>query len=517
MALAKTYCISLIGLVGRVIEVEADISAQLPGFVLVGLPDASLAESAARVRAASANSGTPLPARKITVNLSPASVPKFGSGFDLAIAIATLAAAGTVKDSSINKTVFLGELGLDGSVRPINGVLPSVMAAKKAGFSSVVVPAANLSEANLVSDMQILGVQHLTDVLINLGAEVKQIQASHLDVRVSSAAPAPEPDISEIYGQESVVDALVIAAAGGHHLLMVGPPGVGKTMMAQRMTTLLPDLELEQALETTAIHSVVKNRGAVGSELITRPPFEAPHHTASATSLVGGGVGLPSPGLISLAHNGVLFLDEAPEFSQPSLESLRQALESGEVSIARSAGVAKYPARFQLLLAANPCPCGHALSIHRSCVCGGAAKVRYLNRLSGPLLDRVDVRLQVKPVTSTQIEISKQRDFRMTSAEARIRVVNARAVLSSRLSGYGYQLIGHVPASFIRNQLRPSKKSTQVLDVVLARGKLSLRGYDRCLRIGYSIAALDGRDSVNAADIDQAFLLRGSDDLMAVS
>lgn len=517
MSLAKTYCISLIGLVGRLIEVEADISAQLPGFVLVGLPDASLSEAAARVRAATANSGAALPSRKITVNLSPASVPKFGSSFDLSIAVATLAAAGLIQDSSINQTVFLGELGLDGSVRPINGVLPAVMAAKQAGFESVVVPDGNLSEANLVTDMKIAGARHLTDVLITLGVEVKPIRVSQLEVKNAMEVKTPDIDISEIYGQDSAVEALVIAAAGGHHVLMVGPPGVGKTMMAQRMNTLLPDLALEQALETTAIHSVVKNRGIVGSELVVRPPFEAPHHSASAAALVGGGIGLPSPGMVSLAHNGVLFLDEAPEFSQPSLESLRQALESGEVSIARAAGVAKYPARFQLLLAANPCPCGHALSINRSCVCSSAARSRYLHRLSGPLLDRVDVRLQVREVSSTQIAISKQLGRRLTSSEARLRVVTARAVLAPRLATHGYQLIGHVPSSFIRNQLRPDKKATQLLDVVLAKGKLSLRGYDRCLRIAYSVAALDGRDSLTASDIDQAFLLRGSDDLMTAA
>lgn len=517
MQLAKTYCISLIGLTGTLIEVEADISANLPGFVLVGLPDASLSEATARVRAATANSNASLPNRKITVNLSPASVPKFGSTFDLAIAVAALSASGMIKDESVSKTVYLGELGLDGSVRPVNGILPAVMAAKREGFPAVVVPSANLTEAQLVEGIEAVGVAHLTQVLIRHGVEVEELSAqSRSSKNARDLAPA-SLDIADINGQDSAIDALIVAAAGGHHLMMVGPPGVGKTMMAERLTTMLPDLSLEQSLETTAVHSISRSRGKVGTNLITRPPFEAPHHSASAASLIGGGLGIPSPGIISLAHNGVLFLDEAPEFQTPALESLRQALESGEVTIARSIGVAKYPSRFQLVMAANPCPCGQALSTNRSCICSSNSKMRYLNRLSGPLLDRVDIRLQIRPVNAAQVEISRLRTNRLTSVEAKRLVVAARDLLENRLKPLGYSLVSHVPPPTLRKLLKPNKQVTALLDSALAKGRVSMRGYDRCLRVGLSIAALDGRDEVTASDLDRSFMLRGSDNLMAAA
>lgn len=517
MQLAKTYCISLIGLTGTLIEVEADISANLPGFVLVGLPDTSLSEATARVRAATTNSKAALPNRKITVNLSPASVPKFGSTFDLAIAVAALAASGKIKDESVVRTVYLGELGLDGAVRPINGILPAVIAAKHEGFQSVVVPFANLAEAQLVSGIRAVGVSHLTQVLKMHGLEVEVVEGISRATHSVEQEPSVELDIADIHGQDSAVDALVIAAAGGHHLLMVGPPGVGKTMMAERLTTLLPDLTIEQSLETTAVHSISRSRGKIGANLLVRPPFEAPHHSASTASLIGGGLGVPSPGMISLAHNGILFLDEAPEFQTPALESLRQAIESGQVTIARSVGVAKYPSRFQLVMAANPCPCGQALSANRTCVCTTNSKMRYLNRLSGPLLDRVDIRLQIRSVNAAQVEMSRQKSNRLNSAQAKQLVTAARELLTSRLKPLGYSLVSHVPPSTLRKSLKPNKNVTALLDSALAKGRVSMRGYDRCLRVGLSIAALDGRDELTEADIDRSFSLRGSDNLMVAA
>ena len=513
MGLAKSFAISLIGLSGTVVEVEADISSNLPGFVLVGLPDASLSEATARVRAAITNSGLALAARKITVNLSPAAVPKFGSSFDLSIAISVLAANKPFADSRLHECVHIGELALDGSVKAVNGVLPAVLAAKKAGFRCVVVPASNAAEARLVDGVEIIAVNNLRQAA---RIHDKTIVASELFENEKSALAsesASGKDISDILGQESAVEAMVVAAAGGHHMLMVGSPGVGKTMMAERFTSLLPDLSIEDAIETTAVHSIAKARGQIGSTLISRPPFEAPHHTASATSLIGGGTGVPNPGLVSLAHNGVLFLDEAPEFQQPALESLRQALESGEVLISRASGIARFPARFQLILAANPCPCGNALNPKVACVCNAASKLKYMNRLSGPLLDRVDVRLQINSINATQVLLARDSDHRISSAEAQKRVVAARAIAAERLANTGYSLNAQVPASLLRRNFIAEKSATQALDFSLKRGLISMRGYDRCLRLAQTLADLEQASAIDETHIARAVLLRGSENL----
>jgi magnesium chelatase family protein len=511
MPLAKSNAISLVGLSGTVVEVEADISSNLPGFVLVGLPDASLSEASARVRAAITNSGLKLPARKITVNLSPAAVPKFGSSFDLAIAISVLAANSPFENSRIAECVHIGELALDGSVRPVNGVLPAVMAAKNSGFSMAVVPVANASEARLVSGIEIIGVSDLRQAVRVHDARVSAAQLEVLQCVDENSASPSDKDISDIFGQDLAVESMVVAAAGGHHMLMVGSPGVGKTMMAERFAGLLPDLTIEEAIETTAIHSIARNRGSIGSGLINRPPFEAPHHTASAVSLIGGGAGMPNPGLVSLAHNGVLFLDEAPEFQQPALEVLRQALESGEVTISRSAGVARFPARFQLILAANPCPCGNALNPKSQCVCTALARQRYVNRFSGPLLDRVDIRLQIQSINATQALIAREQTDRLTTAQARKRVEAARLVACERLSGTGYSLNAQVPAALLRRRFAAPKQATKFLDSSLQRGQISMRGYDRCLRLAQTLSDLDGSAQVAETHIAQAVLLRGSD------
>lgn len=513
MHLAKSSAISLVGLTGSVISVEADISSNLPGFVLVGLPDASLAEAAARVRAAITNSGLTLPARKITVNLSPAAVPKFGSSFDLAIAITVLAANQPFEASRLSSVVHVGELALDGSVLAVNGVLPMVLAARNAGFASVVVPASNAQEARLVTGIEVIAVNNLRQAVRVHHPSWQATELVEPTEVPATITDSTQRDLADIYGQDSAVESMVVAAAGGHHVLMVGSPGVGKTMLAERFAGLLPDLTLDQSIETTAVHSIARNRGYIGSQLIRRPPFEAPHHTASATSLIGGGSGLPNPGLVSLAHNGVLFLDEAPEFQQPALEVLRQALESAEVTISRAAGVAKFPARFQLLLAANPCPCGNALNPKVQCVCTPPAKMRYLNRLSGPLLDRVDIRLQIQAVNAAQVLLAKKQGGQQTSEQARARVVAARAVAAERLAGTGFSLNAQVPAALLRRRFAAPRQATRALDISLSRGQISMRGYDRCLRVAQTLADLQGALKVDESHIAHAVALRGPEQI----
>jgi len=527
--LAKAYAISLMGLAGTVVEVEAEISSTLPGFVLVGLPDASLSESKDRVRAAIQNSGLKMPDRRVTVNLSPASVRKQGSSFDLAIAVSVMAAAGQLNSNSVSDWVHLGELGLDGSVRRVTGILPALLVAKAAGKTAAVVPRDNYAEASLVEGVNVVAVDHFRQVAKMHGSSA----VGEIDETIESSS-GREPlteinhlnsfidlDIADVLGQEDAIEAMVVAAAGGHHLLMVGPPGAGKTMMAERLPSLLPDLRIDQALETTAVVSVAGIRRITEGSLLLRPPFEAPHHTASVSSLVGGGLGMPRPGLISLANNGVLFLDEAPEFMKPVLEALRQPLESGEVVINRSAGTAKFPARFQLVLAANPCPCGNAVGTAKSCRCSEQQKSKYLSKLSGPLLDRVDIRLQIQAVSPAQMAIARSnansdKGGGRSSAVMRDRVFSARQRAEARLASTPWRTNSQVPGSYLRKHFPLSASVGARLEKALDQGRISMRGYDRCLRVAWSVADLAGRDMPNELDIAKAIFLRGSDDLLGV-
>jgi magnesium chelatase family protein len=516
MALGKAFAVSLLGLSGTIIEIEAEISSNLPSFVLVGLPDASLSEARDRVRAAAHNSGLSLPGRRVTVNLSPASVPKRGSIFDLAIAVAILAADGKLRSASVESLIHLGELGLDGSLRAVDGILPAVLAAKRAGWKSVIVPTQNLAEACLVEGVEVRGASNLAQVALFHGAN---IEADELIGSSADGGDKPEfesvgADFADVIGQDEAVEAAAIAAAGAHHMLLIGPPGAGKTMIAERLPSILPPLTYEESIEVTALRSIAGRFQKLKSvEVSLARPFEEPHHSATLVSLIGGGAAFPRPGLVSLAHQGVLFLDEAPEFQRQFLESLRQPLESGEVIVHRSAGVARFPARFQLVMAANPCPCGNFAGKARACVCASSARMAYLGKLSGPLLDRIDVRLRLQPVSPAQITLARLGALQLgrSSNEIRERVIQARNRAKQRLSGTPWLVNAQVPGAYLRRHLQIARDVAAPLNLALERGVLSMRGYDRCLRLAWSSADLAGRSAIAAEDVAKAILLRGGD------
>jgi magnesium chelatase family protein len=392
-------------------------------------------------------------------------------------------------------------LGLDGSLKPVPGVLPALMAGKALGSHRYVVPLANQSEAEAVEGVEVLAFSHLTEVASFHGSKIEPAPVPH-ELEAGTAATVSQPCFSDVFGQHEIVDALAIAAAGGHHLLMVGPPGAGKTMLAERLPTILPPLTTDQMIETAAVESL----SGLGGALSQLPPFRAPHHSSSTAAMIGGGLGVPRPGLISLAHNGVLFLDEAPEFQVPALESLRQPLESGEVFISRAAGVARFPARFQLVMAANPCPCGFAWEASGKCKCAEPAKSRYLAKLSGPLLDRVDMSLRVQRVPKA-LESSRN----PTSVELRQVVARARSAAAERLAGTPWTTNAQLPGTYLRKHLKPARAVTAGLDKALERGSLSMRGYDRCLRLSLTVADIAGDSTVTAEHMAKAVWLRGGE------
>lgn len=506
-----THSVTLDGLSGRPIEVEADIGGGLPTTVLVGLADTMVNEARARCRAAVANSGTSWPDQRVTINLAPSTLPKTGSHYDLAIALAVFAAKRLLPVDRLAGSAFLGELALDGRLRAIRGVLPATLAAAEAGFDRVFVPEVNVPEAELVDGIDVVGVRSLrqTVALLTGAEEPDDPPVPPLDdvaaISWTSAERLAHLDLADISGQEDTRLALLVAAAGGHHLLMTGPPGIGKTMLAQRLPGLLPDLTHEQSLAVSAVHSVAGVL-PVDAPLLIRPPFLDPHHTASAVSIVGGGSRIIKPGALSLAHHGVLFLDEAPEFASNVLEALRQPLESGHIVVSRSAMTAAFPARFQLILAANPCPCGLSSSVADQCRCTPLMKRRYADRLSGPIRDRIDIHRTLSALTRPEL-VAAVAGAR-TTTELRAFVYEARERQLRRYVDTPWRVNNDVPGVELRKRWPVSEAGRALLSHQLRTEKLNPRSADRIIRLAWTVADLNAHSIPDADDVDTALSLR---------
>lgn len=503
----RTYAGAVVGIDAVTVTVEVNIAGGGLGLYLVGLPDNAVKESEQRIRAAFENSGERMSGRKVVVNLAPADLRKEGAAFDLPIAVGILAAMGRIDAEAVADTLFAGELSLDGSIKPVRGVLPMAVRAGLDGVRRLVVPAANAAEAAVVGGIEVYGAESLREAVdfLNGGADIAPAVPAAAEPGVREAGRYEE-DFADVRGQAHVKRALEIAAAGGHNVLMIGSPGSGKTMLARRMPTILPPLAPEEALETTKIHSVAGLSQIAG--LMSRRPFRAPHHTISQVALIGGGQS-PHPGEVSLSHNGVLFLDELPEFGRSALEVLRQPLEEKRITVARARYRVQYPANFTLIAAMNPCPCGYYNHPAKECTCSPGSVHRYMGRISGPLMDRIDMHIEVTPVDPADLAAAAPGE---PSAAIRERVCRAREIQRRRFGACaGVHTNAMMNAAMLRDYCRLDAASAALLEQAMSRLSLSARAYDRILKVARTIADLAGREPIGAADIAEAINYRSLD------